>query len=87
MSVWNTLDRVAIAGEHFGEVRDMVETDEAVGHDEAALREVGAVRRQRDGRLQPRDMVVADVADDRAPATAASASANETRRAPEPTRL
>jgi hypothetical protein len=58
------LDRVAVTGEHLGDVRDVVEADEPVGHDEAALRDVGACRRQRDGRLQARDVVVAEVADD-----------------------
>ena len=41
----------------------MVEADERVRDDEEALREVGPVCRQPDGRLQPRDMVVAEVAD------------------------
>ena len=45
----------------------MVEADEQLGDDEAALRKPGAVFGQGHGRLEPRDDVVADVADDRLP--------------------
>src|ERR687898_817956 len=50
---------------HLGEPEHVVESDERVGDDEAALREVRAVVRQLDRRLQRRRMVVAEVADDR----------------------
>ena len=42
----------------------MVEADERVRDDEAALREVGAGLRERDGRLQQRHVVVAEIAHD-----------------------
>ena len=43
----------------------MVEADEDVGDEEAALGQAGALRRKLDGRLQPRGVVVGEVADDR----------------------
>ena len=43
----------------------MVEAQEQVGDDEAALRQRGPGVRKGDGRLDPRDVVVAEVADDR----------------------
>ena len=45
----------------------VVEADERVADDEAALGEAAPVLRQRHGRLQPRDVVVGEVADDRQP--------------------
>ena len=43
----------------------MVETEKRLGHEEAALRHVRAIHRERDGALELRDVVVAEVADDR----------------------
>ena len=43
----------------------MVDADEHVRDDETALRQVGSVGRQRHGRLELRDVVVAEVAHDR----------------------
>jgi hypothetical protein len=43
----------------------VVEADERVGDDEPALRKLGAGRRERHGRLEDGDVVVAQVADDR----------------------
>jgi hypothetical protein len=45
----------------------MVEADERVGDDEAALREPGAVFGERDRRLEHGHVVVAEVADDGPP--------------------
>ncbi len=53
-----------IAREHLGDARDMVEADERVGDDEAALRKPRAGLRERNRRLQHGDVVVAEVADD-----------------------
>ena len=53
-----------IAGQHLGRAAAVVEADERLGDDEAALGQVGAVRGQRHRRLQLRDVVVGEVADD-----------------------
>ena len=60
-------DLVDVAGEHLRDPGQVVEADERVRDDEEALREVGPVRGQPNGRLQPRDMVVAEVAHHRCP--------------------
>src|SRR5436305_7718304 len=60
-----SVDRVA--DEHLGHAARVVEADEQLRHDEAALREPGPLSRERHGRLEARDDVVADVADDRPP--------------------
>ena len=61
----HALDGIPLAGDDLGDVRDVVEADERVRNDEAALREAGPVRRQRHRRLEEGDVVVAEVADDR----------------------
>jgi hypothetical protein len=61
-------DLVGVAADHLRSVEDMVEADEDVGDEEAALREAGALRRQLDGGLEPSRVVVGEVADDRLPA-------------------
>ena len=77
-----------IAGQHLGDARRVVEADERLGDDEAALGQVGAGVGEPDGRLQHGHMVVAEVADDRsAAATSRSASSKATSRDPAPTRL
>ncbi len=58
-------DLVGVAAEHLGDAADVVEADEHVGDDEAALRQPAPVVRHRHGRLERRDEVVAEVADDR----------------------
>jgi hypothetical protein len=45
--------------------QDVVEADERLGDDEAGFRQPRSVVWKRDGRLQTRHVVVADVADDR----------------------
>ena len=55
-------DLVAIACQDLGDARDVVEADEAVGNDEAALGEVRAVLGQYDCRLELRDVVITQVA-------------------------
>jgi hypothetical protein len=57
----------------------VVEPDQRVGDEEAALREVRAVRRQLDRRLQRRCMVVAEVADDRLAAALGLREVHESR--------
>ena len=54
-----------VAVEHLGGAGHVVEAQEEVGDDEPALRDVRAVGRQRHGRLELRDVVVGEVADDR----------------------
>ena len=68
----------------------MIEADENVGDEEAALGQSGAVARQRHGRLEPGGVVVGEIADDRLAArfglgevTEMRAAADE-RVAPEP---
>ena len=56
-----------VAAEDVRYAADVVEANECVGDDESALREAGALVRQRHGRLELRDVVVRDVADDRQP--------------------
>ena len=53
-----------VAAEHVCEARDVVEADEHVGDDELALRKVATGVRQPDGRLEPRRVVVGEIADD-----------------------
>ena len=57
------LDRVA--AQDLGHAQDVVELDERVGDDELALGKVRPGVGQRNGRLELRDVVVAEVADDR----------------------
>ena len=45
----------------------MVEADERLADDDAALREAAAVLGQRHRRLEPGDVVVGEIADDRQP--------------------
>ena len=61
-------DRAWVAAEHLGHPEAVVEADEHVGDDEAALGQVAALVRHRHGRLEPRRVLVAEVADDRLPA-------------------
>jgi hypothetical protein len=64
----------------------MVEADEGVGNDEAALRKAGAVVRERHGGLELRDVVVSEVADHRVPAgerTFRGAEVHDPRSAPD----
>ena len=82
-----------VAAEHLGHPEPVVEADEHVGDDEAALGQVASLVRHRHGRLEPRRMLVAEVADDRLPARLrllerdeARAAADE-RVAPEPALL
>jgi hypothetical protein len=56
------LDLVAVAREHLGRSRAVIEAHERLGHDEAALGKAVAGVRQGDGRLERRDVVVGDVA-------------------------
>src|SRR5207247_3016104 len=58
-------DLVAVAPDHLRGVLDVVETDQDVGDEEAALRQTGALLRKLDGGLEPRRVVVGEVADDR----------------------
>ena len=58
-------DLVRVAGEHLGRAAAVVEADERLGDDEAALRELRAVGGERHRRLELRDVVVGEVADDR----------------------
>ena len=60
--------RGGVAAEHLGHPERVVEADEHVGDDEAALGQVAALVRHRHGRLEPRGVLVAEVADDRLPA-------------------
>ena len=53
-----------VAREDVRDALGVVEADERVGDDERALREPGALLGERHGRLQLRDEVVAEVADD-----------------------
>ena len=57
--------RIGVAVEHVRDSGHVVEPDQRVGDDEAALRQVGPVVRQRYGRFELRDVVVPVVADDR----------------------
>src|SRR3954451_16827055 len=56
----------AAADQPLGHAARVVEADEQLRHDEAALREAWPVLRERNGGLEAGDDVVADVADDRA---------------------
>src|SRR5581483_8932914 len=56
---------VSVSAQELGDATGVVEADEDVGDEEEALRRVRPVRRQRDGRLEARDRVVAEVAEDR----------------------
>ena len=58
-------DLARVAREHLGHPQPVVEPDECLGDDEAALRELAARARQRHRRLQRRRVVVAEIADDR----------------------
>ena len=60
-------DLVRVAGEHLRRPGAVVEADERLGDDEAALREPVAVRGERHGRLELGDVVVGEVADHRQP--------------------
>ena len=53
-----------VAAEHLREPGDVVEADQHVGDDEAALRKPWSGVRQRHGRLELGDVVVGEVADD-----------------------
>ena len=57
-------DLVRVAAHDLCNPERVVEADEDVGDEEAALREAGTLVRQRHGRLQPRCKVVREVADD-----------------------
>ena len=57
-------DQPGIAADHLGEPQHVVEADQRVGDDEAALRELAPCVGKRHGGLQRRRVVVADVADD-----------------------
>ncbi len=57
-------DLVPVARQHGGRAAAVVEADERVRDDEAALRHVGAGRGQRHSRLELRDVVVGEIADD-----------------------
>ena len=61
----SAVDLGRVAREHLGDRAAVVEADEHVGDDEPALGQPAAVVRQRHGRLELRDVVVAEVADDR----------------------
>ena len=56
---------VGVAAEHLGEAARMVEAHQRVGDDEPALRQVRPVGGELHRRLERRDVVVAEVADDR----------------------
>ena len=58
-------DRGLIACQHLGRAAAVVEADQRLGDDEAALGQVGTVGGQRHRRFQLRDVVVGEVADDR----------------------
>jgi hypothetical protein len=58
-------ESLGVAVQHLGDPEHVVEAHERVGDDEAALRQARPFVGQLDGRLQARDPVVADVADDR----------------------
>jgi hypothetical protein len=58
-------DLLRIAADHLGGIQHVVEADEDVRDEETALRQARALRRQLDGRLEPRGVVVGEVADDR----------------------
>ena len=58
-------DRVHVAREHLGGAAAVVEADERLGDDEAALRQLGPVGGELHRRLELRDVVVGEVADDR----------------------
>ena len=58
-------DGVRVAGEHGRRPAPVVVADERVGDDEAALGQLRAVVGQRHRRLELRDVVVREVADDR----------------------
>src|SRR2546421_29628 len=56
-----------VTDEHFRDTTRVVEADEQLGNDEAALRKAGPLVRESHRRLEPGDDVVAHEADDRPP--------------------
>ena len=56
-----------VTDEHLGDTTRVVEADEQLGNDEAALRKAGPLVRESHRRLEPCDDVVAHEADDRPP--------------------
>ena len=75
-----------LAAQELGDTARVVEAQQDVRDEKEALRHAGPVVGQRHRRLECRDGVVAEIADDRL-AASSSASANETTREPEPTKL
>ena len=61
------LDLTRIPREHLGGPGPVVEADEGLRDDQAAVREAVAVRRKLDRRLERRDVVVREIADHRQP--------------------
>ncbi len=59
------LDRTVVAPYDLGDSERVIEANERVGGDETALRQVAPGVRQRHGRLELRDVVVAEIPDDR----------------------
>src|SRR6266545_7393133 len=59
-----SFERARVAAEHLRDAEHVIEADERVGDDEAALRQAWPVVRERHHRLQPRDVVVRHEADD-----------------------
>ena len=58
-------DHVFVARQHLRRAAAVVEADEGLGDDEATLGQVGSVGGKLHGRLELRDVVVGEVADDR----------------------
>src|SRR5439155_20735451 len=71
----------AVPDQDLGDTARVVEADEELGHDETALIEARALHGERHRRLEARDDVVAEVADDRLPERLGLVEADEPRAA------
>src|SRR6185312_1203226 len=72
-----------VAGKDLGHAEAVVEADERVGNHEAALRQVPAGLGDRNGRLEPRDVVITEVAHHRPAERFGLLEADETRARPD----
>ena len=77
-------ESLGVTAEHLRDPARMVEADEGFDDDEAALRQVGPRARQLHVRLELRDVVVGEVADDRLGASLRAGEIDDLRPGPDP---